>query len=259
MEVANDPYNDQQTASNANASSKTAPTGVRMSLGPPGEIPPSDMALAYPEQDTACGGEIAVYRDEESSATAMDVEDPSNGGGMILHMANIITVLELLREPLTRKTKAQAKPTTRQQRRLYRFAQHAHRARRSLYRFAQQKGLAIARQQIQQLGQDLDGQAEPSPAMAGGTRTILALALRYPTCLRIPSTLALVMLFLPDRIKRLLNLHDRADLARVFVALVRYWLSKAGGEVALTTWGIMKQPAKAEESGKLVDIEQTVG
>ncbi|KAL3251045.1 hypothetical protein ABHI18_010873 [Aspergillus niger] len=110
-----------------------------------------------------------------------------------------------------------------------------------------------------QLEQDLDGQSEPSPTMAGGARTILALAQRYPICIRIPSTLAPVMRFLPDRIKRLVNLHDRAGLARVFVALVRYRLSKAGGEVALTTWGTMKQPAKAEESGELVDIEQTVG
>ncbi|GKZ75155.1 hypothetical protein AnigIFM63309_003781, partial [Aspergillus niger] len=112
---------------------------------------------------------------------------------------------------------------------------NAHRARRWLYRSGQQKGLAMARQQIQQLEKDLDGQAEPSPEMVGGARTILALAQRYPICIRIPSTLALVMRFLPDSIKRLLNLRDRADLARVLVALVKYWLSEAGGEAALTT------------------------
>ncbi|GLA55984.1 hypothetical protein AnigIFM63604_003473 [Aspergillus niger] len=280
MEVADGPYNIQPSASNE--SPKTAPSGVRMSLGLPGEFPPSNMAIAYPERDIACTGSsnsdsldqdtfpapesisplhgvasgrrIAFYRDGKSSAIDMDVGNTYNEGDLILHMANI--TLELLRELSTRNTEAHAEPTTGQQRRLHRFTQHAHRARRWLYRFAEQKGLAIARQQIQQLGQNLDNQAEPSPAMAGGARAIWVLAHRYPFRVRIPSTLALVMRFLPESIKRPINLRDREDLARAFVALARYWLSEASGEAALTTRGTTKQPAKAEEPGKSITAHE---
>ncbi|GAB1206173.1 hypothetical protein APSETT445_004855 [Aspergillus pseudonomiae] len=118
----------------------------------------------------------------------------------------------------------------------------------------QQKGLTIARQQIQKLEQNLDGQAEPSPAMAGGIGTVWALAQRYPISIRIPSTLALVMRFLPESVKRSINLRDRADLARVFVALVNCWLSEAGGEGALATWGTMK-PLPEVKPGKIVELE----
>ncbi|KAL3468705.1 hypothetical protein BJX99DRAFT_110052 [Aspergillus californicus] len=109
----------------------------------------------------------------------------------MLHMAKI--TFDLLRELSTRNAEAHVKPTTGQQRRLYRFAQKAHRARRWIYRSVQQKGLTVAWQQIQKLEQDLDGQAEPSPAMARGAGTVWALAQRYPICIPIPSTLALVM------------------------------------------------------------------
>ncbi|OJZ80237.1 hypothetical protein ASPFODRAFT_65913 [Aspergillus luchuensis CBS 106.47] len=66
------------------------------------------------------------------------------------------------------------------------------------------------------------------------------------------------MRFLPESIKRPISFRDREDLARAFVALVRYWLSEASGEAALTTWGTMKQPAKAEESGNLPELSTSL-
>lgn len=170
----------------------------------------------------------------------------------MLHMTKI--TLELLRGLSTRYAEAHVKITTNQQRRSQRFAQKARRARRWIYRSVQQKGLAIARQQIQKLEQNLDGQTEASPAMTGGAGTVWALAQRYPVSIRIPSTLALVWRFLPEGVKRSINLRDRADLARVFVALVKCWLSEAGGEGALATWGTMNQLPEAR-SGKIVEVE----
>ncbi|KAL4862647.1 hypothetical protein BDV12DRAFT_190285 [Aspergillus spectabilis] len=161
MEVADSPYNTQQTASNE--SSKTPPPDVRVSLALPGEFPPSDIALFGPER---------------------------------VH-------------------------------------------------------------QVQMLEQSLDGQAEPSPAMARAAGTVWALAQRYPICIRIPSTLSLVMRFLPKGVKRSINLRDRADVARVFVALVNCWLSAGGGEGALTTRGTMRQLPKAEKSGKTVEMKSS--
>ncbi|KAL4860822.1 hypothetical protein BDV12DRAFT_208772 [Aspergillus spectabilis] len=109
--------------------------------------------------------------------------------------------------------------------------------------------------QIQMLGRSLDGQAEFSPMMAGGARTVSARAPRDPFCNRIPPTLALVMRFLPEGVKWPINLRDRADVARVFVALVNHWLSGTGGEGALTSWGTMRQLASAEKPAKIVEAE----
>ncbi|OJJ51927.1 hypothetical protein ASPSYDRAFT_52826 [Aspergillus sydowii CBS 593.65] len=97
------------------------------------------------------------------------------------------------------------------------------------------------------LEQGLDGQAEFSPVMARAAGTVWALAQRYSVCIRISSTLALVMRFLPEGVKRSINLPDRADVARVCIALVNRWLSEAGGEGALTTRGSMRQLASAEK------------
>lgn len=112
----------------------------------------------------------------------------------------------------------------------------------------------MARQQIQMLEQGLDGQAELSPVMAGDAGMVWALAQRYPCRIRVPSTLALVMRFLPEDVKQSINLCDRADVARVFVALVNHWLFEAGGEGALTTRGTMKQLPSAEKN-KVVEAE----
>ena len=182
----------------------------------------------------------------------MGFEDPSSGEDL-LHMAKIS--LELLRELSTRNAEAQVKNTTGQQRRFHRFAQKAHRARRWIYRSVQQTGLIMARQQVQMLEQGLDGQAEFSPAMAGDAGTVRALTQRYPLRIRILSTLALVMRFLPEGVKQSINLRDRADVARVFVALVNRWLSEADGEGALATRGSMRQLASAEKSAKIVEAE----
>ncbi|KAL3468661.1 hypothetical protein BJX99DRAFT_266002, partial [Aspergillus californicus] len=194
MEVADGPYNTQQIANYE--SSKTPPSDVQMTLTSPGEFPPSNMALVCPERVHVCTGpdssmvqnttpaperwispsygvesgkEIAFYRDRERSSGDTGFEDPSNGEDLMLHMAKI--TFDLLRELSTRNAKAHVEPTTGQQRRLYRFAQKAHRARRWIYRSVQQKGLTVARQQIQKLEQNLDGQAEPSPTMARGAGT----------------------------------------------------------------------------------------
>ncbi|OJJ51885.1 hypothetical protein ASPSYDRAFT_52910 [Aspergillus sydowii CBS 593.65] len=113
----------------------------------------------------------------------------------------------------------------------------------------------MARQQVQMLEQGLDGQAEFSPVIAGDAGTVRALTQRYPLPIRILSTLALVMRFLPEGVKQSINLHDRADVARVFVALVNRWLSEADGEGALATRGSMRQPASAEKSAKIVEAE----
>ncbi|OJJ51883.1 hypothetical protein ASPSYDRAFT_107410, partial [Aspergillus sydowii CBS 593.65] len=88
----------------------------------------------------------------------------------------------------------------------------------------------MARQQIQMLEQGLDGQAEFSTVMPGDAGTVRALTRRYPLRIRILSTLALVMRFLPEGVKQSINLRDRADVASVFVALVNHWLFEAGGE-----------------------------
>ncbi len=273
MEVANGSYNTHRIT--RNESSKTPPSDVRMSLALPGEFPPSNLALVGREQAHVCtspdtstvqttipaserwtspshrvasGKEIAFYRDGERLSRDTGSEDPSKREGL-LHMAKI--TLELLRELPTRNAEAHVKTTTGQQRRFHRFAQKAHRAKRWIYRSVQQTGLTMARQQIQMLEQGLDGQAEFSPVMARGVGTVWALAQRYPVCIRIPSTLALVMRFLPEGVQRSINLRDRADVARVFVALVNRWLSEAGGEGALTTQGTMRQLASAEKSGKI--------
>jgi hypothetical protein len=63
------------------------------------------------------------------------------------------------------------------------------------------------------------------------------------------------MQFLPEGFNRSINLRDRADVARIFVALVNHWLSEADGEGALTTRGTMRQLASAEESAKIVEAE----
>lgn len=274
MEVVNGPlYNTQQITSNER--SKTPSSDVRMSLALPGEFPPSSMPLVGPERAHVCTGPdnstvqttisasgrwtspshgvasgkgIAFYRDEDRSSRDPGFEDPSNGEDL-LHMAKI--TLELLRELPTRNAEAHVKTTTGQQRRFHRFAQKAHRARKWIYRSVQQKGLTMARRQIQMLEQNLDGPAEPSLAMARGAGTVWALAQRYPVCIRIPSTLALVMRFLPEGVQRSINLRDRAAVVRVFVALVNRWLSEAGGEGALTARGTMRQVASAEKSGKI--------
>ena len=277
MEVANGPLYDTQQITN-NERSKTPSADVRMSLALPGEFPPSSMALVGPERAHVCTGpdnstiqtipasegwaspshgvasgqEIAVYRDGERSSRDTGFADSSNGEDL-LHMAQII--LELLQELSTRNAEAHVKTTTGQPRRFHRFAQKAHRAKRWIYRSVQQTGLTMARQQIQMLEQGLDGQAEFSPVMAGDAGTVWALAQRYPLRIRIPSTLALVMRFLPEGVKRSINLRDRADVARVFVALVNRWLSEAGGEGALTTRGTMRQLASAEKSAKVVEAE----
>ncbi|RAK84679.1 hypothetical protein BO79DRAFT_52137 [Aspergillus costaricaensis CBS 115574] len=86
----------------------------------------------------------------------------------------------------------------------------------------QQKELTNARQQIEMLGRSLDGQ---------------------------------VMRFLPKGVKWSISLRDRADVARVFVALVKHWLSKTGGEEALTSWGTIRQLASAEKPAKIAEAE----
>jgi hypothetical protein len=278
MEVANGSLYDTQQITN-NERSKTPSADVRMSLALPGEFPPSSMALVGPERAHVCTGpdnstgqttnpasetstspshgvasgkEMAFYRDEDRSSRDAGFADSSNGEDL-LHMAQII--LELLRDLSTRNAEAHVKTTTGQQRRFHRFVQKAHRAKRWIYRSVQQTGLTMARQQIQMLEQGLDGQAEFSPVMAGDAGTLWALAQRYPLRIRIPSTLALVMRFLPEGVKRSINHRDRADVARVFVALVNRWLFEAGGEGALTTRGTMRQLASAEKSAKVVEAE----
>ncbi|KAL2837036.1 hypothetical protein BJX68DRAFT_274280 [Aspergillus pseudodeflectus] len=107
--------------------------------------------------------------------------------------------------------------------------------------------------QIQILTRSLDGQAEFSPLMAGGAGTISALAPGDPSCNRTPPSLALVMRFLPDGVNRLINVRDRAEVARVFVALLNHWVSTAGGEGALTDLGTTRQLTSAEKSAKIID------
>lgn len=63
------------------------------------------------------------------------------------------------------------------------------------------------------------------------------------------------MRFLPEGVKQLINLCDRADVARVFVAQVNRWLSEADGEGALATRGSIRQLASAEKSAKVVKTE----
>lgn len=276
MEIVNGPlYNTQQITSNER--SKTPPD-VRTSLALPGEFPPSSMALVGPERAHVCTGpdnstiqtipasegwespshgvasgkEIAVYRDGERSSRDTGFEDPSSGEDL-LNMAKIS--LELLQELSARNAEAQVKNTTGQQRRFHRFAQKTHRARRWIYRSVQQTGLIMARQQVQMLEQGLDGQAEFSPVIAGDAGTVRALTQRYPLRIRILSTLVLVMRFLPEGVKRSINLRDRADVARVFVALVNRCLFEAGGEGALTTRGTMRQLPSAGKSAKVVKAE----
>lgn len=94
----------------------------------------------------------------------------------------------------------------------------------------QQKWLAIARQQIQKL-ENLDGQAERLTEMADGPGPVWALAQRYPISIRIRSTLARVMRFLPDGVKRSINRCDRADLARAIMASIAGYLGMAGKEL----------------------------
>jgi hypothetical protein len=168
-------------------------------------------------------------------------------------MANV--TLELLRRFSTRNAEDHVKSAAGQQWRFHRFTQKAHRARRWLYRSMQQKGLTIARQQIQMLARSLDGQAEFSPLMAGGVGTISARAPRDPSCNRTPPSLALVMRFLPDGVNRLINIRDRAEAARVFVALLNHWVSAAGGAGALTDMGTTRQLTSAEKSAKMVEAE----
>lgn len=277
MELANGPYNTPEISSNESA--KTLPSNARMRLALPGEFRPSNMTLICPDRVHACTGpgnskaqittpvpeswtspshgvasgkEIAFHRDRERSAAGTGFEDPPNGEDLMVHMAKI--TLELLQGLSARNADGHVKGAVGQQRRSDRFAQKARRARRWIYRSVQQKGLTIVRQQIQKLEQNLDGQAEPSPAMAGGIGTVWALAQRYPISIRIPSTLALVMRFLPEGVKRSINLRDRADLARVFMALVNCWLSEAGREGALATRGTMK-PLPEAKPGKIVEVE----
>jgi hypothetical protein len=63
------------------------------------------------------------------------------------------------------------------------------------------------------------------------------------------------MRFLPEGVKRSINLRDRADVARAFMALVNHWLSEAGGEGALTSRETMRQLASAEKSAKILEAE----
>ena len=276
-QVADGRYNTQRTASNKG--SKNPSSDVRMGLALPGESPASYIALACqdhaftgPNNSTAqstvqaservvspfhgltSGKEIVLYRAKEDSAGGTGFEDPFNGDDLILHMAEI--TLELLRELSTRDAEVHAKTTTGRRRRFHRFARKAHRASKWIYRSVQQKGVTIARQQVQNLERNLNGQAEPSHAMAGGARTVWALAQRHPICIRIPSTLALVMRFVPEGIKRSISLRNRADLARAFVTLVNCWLSEAGEEAALTTRGTVRQLAGVRGSDKIFEAEQ---
>ena len=284
-QVADGRYNTQRTASNKG--SKTPSSDVRMGLALPGESPASDIALACqdhgftgPNNSTAqstvqaservvspfhgltSGKEIVLYRAKEDSAGGTGFEDPFNGDDLILHMAEI--TLELLRELSTRDAEVHAKTTTGRRRRFHRFARKARRASKWIYRSVQQKGLTIARQQIQNLERRLNGQAEPSPAMAGGARTEWALAQKHPICIRIPSTLApstlaLVMRLVPEGVKRSIARRSRADLAKVFVTLVNCSLSLADEEAALTTRGTVRQLASARRSDKIFGAEQIMG
>ncbi|KAJ1713258.1 hypothetical protein NYO67_4580 [Aspergillus flavus] len=277
MEVTDSPCNTQQIASNERA--KAPPSDVRMCRALPGEILPSEEVLACLERANSCtasgnptakntvlasgsrtsplhgfasGKEVAFYRGGEPS-TGTSFEDLSSGDDLMIQMAEI--TLGLLRGLSTRKVETHAKAAIGPQRRSHRFAQKARRARRWIYRAVQQKGLAIARQQIQKL-ETLDGQAERSTAMADGPGPVWALTQRHPISIRIPSTLARVMRFLPEGVKRSINRCDRADLARVIMALVNCWVSGDGGEGALTTWGSMRPLAGAETAGKIVEVEQ---
>ncbi|CEL11777.1 hypothetical protein ASPCAL14873 [Aspergillus calidoustus] len=262
--VADGQYHTQQIASDERPS--TPQSDVRMSLALPGESPPSEMVLACSEgysnnsvvpntiqasgrrispfHGVTSGRDIALYRDRERSSTNPGFGDPFDGEELMLHMAKM--TLELLRGLSTRNAEGHVKATIGQQRRSHRLAQKARRATRWIYRSVQQ---------IQKLGQSLDDQAELSPAMAGGPGPVWARAPRYPLRIRIPSTLALVMRFLPQGVKRSINLRDRADVARVFVALVDHWLSEAGGEGALTSRETTRQLASAEKSAKIVEAE----
>jgi hypothetical protein len=215
-------------------------------------VPVSERWTA-PSHGVASGKEIALYRDGGRSSRDTGFEDPSNGEDLMLHMANV--TLELLRRFSTRNAEGHVKSAAGQQRRFHRFTQKAHRARRWLYRSMQQKGLTIARQQIQMLARSLDGQAEFSPLMAGGVGTISARAPRDPSCNRTTPSLALVMRFLPDGINRLINIRDRAEAARVFVALLNHWVSAVGGAGALTDLGTTRQLTSAEKSAKIVEAE----
>ena len=279
-QVADGWYNTQRTASNEG--SKTPSSDVQMGLELPGESPASDIALAYedhaftgpnnstaqstiqaserkvsPFHGVASGKEIAFYRAKERSAGGTGFEDPFSGDDLMLHMAKI--TLELLQELSTRDAEVHAKTATGRRRRFHRFARKAHRASTWIYRSVQQKGLTIARQQIQNLERRLNGQAEPSPAMAGGARTEWALAQKHLICIRIPSTLALVMRLVPEGVKRSITRRSRADLAKVFVTLVNCWLSLADEEAALTTRGTVRQLASARRSDKIFEAEQIMG
>ncbi|KAL3474406.1 hypothetical protein BJX99DRAFT_231589 [Aspergillus californicus] len=92
----------------------------------------------------------------------------------------------------------------------------------------------LVQKRVRSLGLMKSEGSASSYTLAGGADrgvgTVCARAPRYPLCIRVPPTLALVMRSLPEGVKRSIELHDRANLARVLVALVNYQSSGLAGK-----------------------------